>query len=250
MQRAKSIFRGDRDPYFSGDIEGKPSLDINAWKLRVKVLCSTNDDDEVFRDAVQGLVKICFPKGVIQELGINILEQHMREGHAPEENISHMRGVFNVEMVHRLAWLLAEHLTTPQLTKIGISSVIAATNRLQGQKFDREVLDDAIFAFQQLRNKIRADDTEGLVNGAGLAMPSIDLEVNGTQDATEDDEDETLSTIEGGDDGIDESADTLHDQLTAAAGCSRVGRGYVRWAEIKEENEKEEEHRNKATELD
>jgi hypothetical protein len=176
-----------------------------------------NDDDDVFRDAVQGLVKICFPKGVIQELGINVLDQHMREGHAPEENISHMRDVFNAEMVHRLAWLLAEHLTTPQLTEVGISSVVAATNRLQGQKFDREVLDDVIFAFQRLRNKLGANDTEGLVNGAGLSMPLIDPEVNDTQDEKEDDEDETLSTIEGGDDSTDESANTLHDQLVAAA---------------------------------
>ena len=217
MQRAKSVIRGNRDPYFSGDMEGKPSLDIKAWKLRVKVLCSTNDDDEIFRDAVQGLVNICFPKGVIQELGIDVLDQHMREGHAPEKNISHMRDVFNAEMVHRLAWLLVEHLTTPQLTEIGISSAITATNRLQGQNFDREVLDDVIFTFQQLRNKLVADDTEGLVNGAGLSMPSINLEANGTQDAKEDDEDGTLSTTEGGDDGMDESADTLHDQVAAAA---------------------------------
>jgi hypothetical protein len=30
----------------------------------------------VFRKAVQGLVKICFPSGVLEELGIDVLKQH------------------------------------------------------------------------------------------------------------------------------------------------------------------------------
>jgi hypothetical protein len=165
---------------------------------------------------VQGLVKICFPKGVIQELGVNILEQHVREGHAPEDNVAHMRDGFNVEMVHQLAWLLVEHLTKPHLLKVGILSVVAATNRLHGHKFERELLDDVIVALQQLLDKPGIDEMEGLVNDAGSSMPSNDHEVNGPLDDIEDGEDERSSTIEEGDVAMDASADSLHDQPPAA----------------------------------
>ncbi|KAF2794952.1 hypothetical protein K505DRAFT_374267 [Melanomma pulvis-pyrius CBS 109.77] len=223
IQRAKSIFRSDKDPYFPGDNEGKATLDLKAWKLRVKVLCSINDDEDVFRDAVQGLVKICFPQGVLQEIGVNVVEQHMREGHASRENISHMRDVFSAEMVHRLAWMLAEHLDSAQNVEVGISSIIVAVNRLHGHNLDREVLGDIISAFQQLQDTLSKENTEQLANGGGLSIPacSPDLDVPSYDEGEH--ESKTFPTTEGvsvlGDEIGANSADAhdLHSQLAAAA---------------------------------
>jgi hypothetical protein len=108
-----------------------------------------------------------------------------------------------------------------QLLKVGISSVVAATNRLHGHKFERELLDDVIVTLQQLLDKLGIDETEGLVNGAGSSMPSNDHEVNGSLDDMEDGEDERSSTIEEGGVAMDASADFLHDQLPAATASTR-----------------------------
>ncbi|KAF2710524.1 hypothetical protein K504DRAFT_431171 [Pleomassaria siparia CBS 279.74] len=170
-QLDRSVYRGDKDPQYLGDNGGKP-LDHIAWKMRVKVLCGVNDDDDVFRDAVQGLVRICFPQGVLQELGVNVVEQHMKEGSAPEENVVYMRKIFQWEMIHRLAWMLAEHLDSPLNIETGISSVIAATNRLHGQRLDWDILNDIVSAFEQLRDSLSGDATNQLANGGSLTLPT------------------------------------------------------------------------------
>jgi hypothetical protein len=86
----------------------------------------------VFKNAVQGLVKICFPQGVLEEIGIDVLERHMREEKAPEENIRKMVDVFRGEMVHRISSMLAVYLDTPEKVQVGIDAVKAASEALHG----------------------------------------------------------------------------------------------------------------------
>lgn len=50
-----------------------------------------------------------------------------------------IRELVQLEMVHKLAWLLAEQLDTPEKTEPAITSVIAARRRLHGTKSDYDV---------------------------------------------------------------------------------------------------------------
>jgi hypothetical protein len=103
------------------------------YVFRVKVISTTtNLQDDVFKNAVQGLVKICFPQGVLEEIGIDVLERHMREEKAPEENIRKMVDVFRGEMVHRISSILAVYLDTPEKVQVGIDAVKAASEALHG----------------------------------------------------------------------------------------------------------------------
>jgi hypothetical protein len=107
------------------------------WVFRVKVISSTKDlDNEVFRKAVQGLVKICFPSGVLEELGIDVLKQHMQEENAPAENIAKMTEVFRSEMIQRVAYMLAAYLDTPAKVGAGVRSVIEASAEMHSQLRD------------------------------------------------------------------------------------------------------------------
>jgi hypothetical protein len=104
------------------------------WVFRVKVISSTMDlQDAVFRNAVQGLVKICFPQDVLEELGVEIVKQHMREENAPNGNISRMSEIFRGEMMHRMTWMLAEYLDTPEKLKTGVRSIIAASENMHDE---------------------------------------------------------------------------------------------------------------------
>jgi hypothetical protein len=72
---------------------------------------------EVFKDAVQGLAKICFPEGILDQLGVEVLEQHMRQEKAPEENLHRMGHMFRDEMANRVVWMLAPYVDAPFKTK-------------------------------------------------------------------------------------------------------------------------------------
>jgi len=134
VAREQPFFRGERDPYFPKTAGNTTPLPTNDdWVFRVKVISSTtNLQDDVFEKAVQGLVKICFPQGVLEELGIDVLERHMREEGAPEDNIKKMTEIFLAEMVHRTTWMLAEYLDTPEKVQTGVTAVIAASESLHG----------------------------------------------------------------------------------------------------------------------
>ncbi|KAF2109107.1 hypothetical protein BDV96DRAFT_605180 [Lophiotrema nucula] len=160
LQRGESVYRSDKDPYFPGD-DSQPELPTpNDWDFRLKVTCMDNTPDELLKEAVQGLVKICFPNSFLKELGINVVEAHMREAGASDAAIAKMNNVFESEMIHRLAWMLAEYLDTPRKIEKGISTLASASNRLQGNKIDHRVLDQIISGFTQLRDKIAADQRQ------------------------------------------------------------------------------------------
>jgi hypothetical protein len=168
--RAKSVFRGDRDPYFPRGEE--PQSPPSDWTFRLKVICSDDTADGIFKEAIQGLVKICFPDNFLDELGVDVVEQHMRESNASEEKIKRMKEVFDAEMIHRCGWMLAKYLDSPGKMETGISSIIAATNRLHEKKPDREVLDDMIGAFQRLRDALPSDNSDHLASGGALSIPA------------------------------------------------------------------------------
>lgn len=89
--------------------------------------------DQVFEKAVQDLVKICFPRGVLEELGVDVIERHMREEATPEANIEKMIEVYNAEMIQRVSYMLAAFLDTPEKLKAGFKAVEAASEALHGK---------------------------------------------------------------------------------------------------------------------
>ncbi|KAJ4300978.1 hypothetical protein N0V90_003067 [Kalmusia sp. IMI 367209] len=109
------------------------------WKFRLKVLSSSADLDEgVLRDAVQGLIKICFPDGVLDELGVDIVEAHMQEQRATQDNIDRMRSMFHDSMIDHVAQMLARYLNTPERRNIAINAVVHAAQRLHGEHTSQE----------------------------------------------------------------------------------------------------------------
>ncbi|KAF1846032.1 uncharacterized protein K460DRAFT_119179 [Cucurbitaria berberidis CBS 394.84] len=177
LARAKSVFRGDQDPYFPNKHERATSLPTgDDWAFRVKVISSSTDlNDDVFKKAVQGLVKICFPQGVLEELGIDVVYQHMQEENASEENIARMKDIFRSEMMHRITWMLAEYMDSPARVEAGVQSMIAASAKLHGDKLGNDVLGDIITSLHRLREHVPDDSTGRLANIDVLqAVPSGD----------------------------------------------------------------------------
>jgi hypothetical protein len=163
------------DPYFPPSNGGQSSLGTTAdWQFRLKVLRSEDPvNDGIWKGAVQGLVKMCFPEGILDDLGMKVVAQHMKEEEASEENITRMTEAFRSEMVHRVSWMLANYLDTPEKAERGIASVVLATNRLHGSKLDVAAVDQIIHAFQTLRKEM-VEDSQALSQGFGLAKPALD----------------------------------------------------------------------------
>jgi hypothetical protein len=141
--REQPFFRGESDPYFPVR-QARHALTLPSnddWVFRVKVIHSTTDlQDTVFKNAVQGLVKICFPQGILEELGIEIVKQYMQEENAPNGNITKMSEIFRGEMIHRVTWMLAEYLNTPKKLKTGLKSIIAASESMHDE-IEHDILD-------------------------------------------------------------------------------------------------------------
>ncbi|KAJ4370371.1 hypothetical protein N0V83_004889 [Neocucurbitaria cava] len=161
---AESAFRGDKDPYFPLQSERAASLsDRDEWAFRLKVISSSTAlHHDVFEQAVQGIVRICFPQGVLEELGIDILARHMRAENAPVENIAKMRDIFRAEMIHRITWMLSEYLDTPARVETSVQSIIAASARLHSDKIGSDVLGDVVASLNGLRARVPVNSTERL----------------------------------------------------------------------------------------
>lgn len=157
-------FRGDKDPYFPLQSERAASLsNRDEWAFRLKVISSSTAlHHDVFEQAVQGIVRICFPQGVLEELGIDILERHMRAENAPVENIAKMRDIFRAEMIHRITWMLSEYLDTPARVETSVQSIIAASARLHSDKIGSDVLGDVVASLNGLRARVPVNSTERL----------------------------------------------------------------------------------------
>ncbi|PVI01320.1 hypothetical protein DM02DRAFT_705928 [Periconia macrospinosa] len=113
--------------------ESKPESPTSEdWKFRLKVICARNIDDEVFDDAIQGLVKICFPDSVLDELGVDIVTRHMDQESAPEANIGKMQQIFQSAMIKKVAWMLAGYLNTPTKFHTAVASIMTAVQELHG----------------------------------------------------------------------------------------------------------------------
>ncbi|ORY09313.1 hypothetical protein BCR34DRAFT_374818 [Clohesyomyces aquaticus] len=96
----------------------------------------------------------------------------MRQMNASEDRIAQMRQAFRGEMVHRVSWILAKYMDTPNKLEAGITSAVAAPHRLHGGKYDLEAVDEIIACFVQLREKAAAENPEYLVDGGGLCLPN------------------------------------------------------------------------------
>lgn len=173
--RSKSLFRGDNYPYSFSQAEPRASLSTSEeWNFRLKYLCRGDPSDDMFKEAVQGLIKICFPAGVLDQLSLDIIESQMQEQGATDARILKMRELVQLEMVHKLAWLLAEQLDTPEKTETAITSVIAARHRLHGKKSDYDVFKDIIRGFEKLRDQYAQSGTDHLASGASIRLPTRD----------------------------------------------------------------------------
>lgn len=105
-----------------------PLPSAEDWLFRVKVISSTSNlPDDIFNKAIHGLVKICFPDGMLEEFGIDLLAQHMREDQAPAENLTRMRSVFSSEVTECVSRMVTEYLDTPTKIKSAIRSIIGAS---------------------------------------------------------------------------------------------------------------------------
>jgi hypothetical protein len=133
----------------------------------------------MFKQAVQGLVKICFPQNILDELGIHVVQQHMHEQNASKENIEKMTEMFRSEMIHRLVWMLAEHLDDTSKVEAVVKSVTAASAALHSDKIGPDILNNVITSLQRLRERVPDNSTEALANDMVLtefASDTIDGE--------------------------------------------------------------------------
>lgn len=110
----------------------------NDWVFRLKVLSSSHVDDDLLDQAVRGLVQICFPDGFLEELGVDVVEAHMREEGAAQNNIDRMKPVFHDAMTRQMAWLLAKYLDTPEKLEEAVSALATASQQLHGDKLGAE----------------------------------------------------------------------------------------------------------------
>jgi len=140
------------------------------WLFRVKVISAATDlADDLFKNAVQGLVRICFPDGILDQLGLRVLEQHMREENAPLDNIQRMTEIFKSEMIQRLTSMLAEYLDTPTKVDLAVHATVAASARLHGeQKLGEDILSHVSATLLQLKSRAPEDSTEWSVGGNEL----------------------------------------------------------------------------------
>ena len=189
LNRAKSVFRGHGDPYFPPNNKGTLALPTSDdYIFRVQVLSTTIDVSSiVFKKAVQGLVKICFPQDVLEEIGIEVVTQHMRNESAPEHNIEKMTEIFRSEMSHRVNWMLAEYLDTPAKVEASVKTVIAASASLHGAKIGDDILGHVIASLQSLRENVPHSSTEMLADSTDIkAMTSSTHKPDGFDAETDD----------------------------------------------------------------
>lgn len=130
---------------------------------------------------MHGLVKICFPEGILDELGVALLEKHMRAEKAPEASILKMHDIFRSEMVSRVIWMLAEYLDSPSKIKAGVESIIAASAARHGSKLGGDLLGHIVANLHRSRERLPSDSTRLLADGATIQDP-VDGNTNDTSD--------------------------------------------------------------------
>ncbi|KAJ4309613.1 hypothetical protein N0V94_008845 [Neodidymelliopsis sp. IMI 364377] len=156
LSRAKSDFRGHLNHYFPHTTTSGISLPTSDdYTFRIQVISTTTDvNTDLFKKAVPGLVKICFPQNILEEIGIDIVTQHMHSEGASERNITQMKDIFRSEMIHRVIWMLADYLDTPLKIEASVKAVIAASAGLHGDKIGEDVLGDIIKSLKMLKEQM------------------------------------------------------------------------------------------------
>jgi hypothetical protein len=66
----------------------------------------------------------------LEEIGVDVANQHMLENKAPEGSISRMTETYGMEMVRCITQMLANYLDTPAKIKSAIKSIIEASSNL------------------------------------------------------------------------------------------------------------------------
>lgn len=157
------------------------------WAFRVKVISSATDlSNDLFKNAVHGLVRICFPEGILGQLGLRVLEQHMLEENAPTDNVRRMRGIFESEMIRRVTSILAEHLDTLAKVDSAVCAIVAGSAQLHGEQgLGEDILGHVSASLLRLKARAPEHSTEWLTTGdAHLDVTNSDDDVK-TSDVSE-----------------------------------------------------------------
>jgi len=113
----------------------------DEWRFRIKVLSSNAAlGDEVLQEAVEGLARMCFPDGILQELGVDVVTADMEQNDASEQSIEKMKVTFETCLLNRLITLIAPFLNTP--SKLGKS--LATLKTMAGDIHKNTSADDVI----------------------------------------------------------------------------------------------------------
>lgn len=174
--RAKLPFGAPGDPNLPFKKKGIISLPSgDDYIFRIQVISTIADvDTHVFKKAVQGLVKICFPQDFLDEIGIEVVAQHMREEGASKHNISKMAEIFHSEMLQCIMWMLAEYLDTSAKVEASVNAIMAATASRHGAKTGESLLGHVIASLQSLREGLSQKSTTGLADNTETQTLTFD----------------------------------------------------------------------------
>ncbi|KAI4915434.1 uncharacterized protein J4E92_009388 [Alternaria infectoria] len=156
------------------------------WVFRVKVISSATDlRNGLFKNAVQGLVRICFPNDILNQLGSDVLEQHMREENAPEENIRRMTEMFRAEMTQRMVSMLADNLDTAAKVDSVLKAMLTASAKAHGDDLGEDILGYVTASLLQMQALAPKHSTQWLVNGDAVQEDSSGGDVSGSDASDE-----------------------------------------------------------------
>lgn len=166
------LFRGDADPYFPPNADAAITTFSGEMDFRLKYLCQADptEADDLYKEAVQGLVNITVPPNILNQLCQDTIIAQMRGLGAPQDKIDRVCELIRREMIFKISWLLANEMNTVEKVERGLATVIAATSRLHANKFDHEVFDDIAKGFENLRNQLSGLQTDNLASGASIRM--------------------------------------------------------------------------------
>ena len=139
------------------------------WIFRVQVISSATDlGNQIFKNAVKGLVRICFPDDILDQLGPQVLQQHMREEKAPEANIRKMLEIFRTEMIQRMVPMVAKHLCWAPEVDWVLQTVLVASARARGDGIGEDILGHVTANLLQLKARAPEHSTEWLASGKAI----------------------------------------------------------------------------------
>ncbi|KAF2206040.1 hypothetical protein GQ43DRAFT_436463 [Delitschia confertaspora ATCC 74209] len=137
---------------------------LEDWRLRVKLLCLPTTSDAMVNESISDLLNICFPREALDELGIDIIESHVRDGGASNQRVTLMKEAYQPEMIRRLAWMFAEYLDTPRKAEVAISMLVGASQHLHGSEYNYEGLNRILELLGDKRPGRRTDRSKETVS--------------------------------------------------------------------------------------